>query len=59
MDPNETLAELRKAVSDMYAADPVSASESEAGSRVEHAFSALDSWLSRGGFLPDAWKVGR
>lgn len=56
MDPNVTLAELRKAVSDMYAADAESAAESEAGCRVGHAFSALDASLSRRGFLPDAWK---
>lgn len=29
-----------------------------ARSAVEHAES-LDEWMSKGGFLPDGWKVGR
>ena len=42
MDPNVTLAELRK-----YAI----------GSKAQWAllFEALDAWLLRGGFLPDDW----
>lgn len=43
MDPNATLANARKALLD--------------GNLNEAAFAyeALDNWLVKGGFLPDAW----
>ena len=49
MDPDETLRQLRALVraEDWDAAD---------GERVRELVAALDEWLSRGGFLPDAWR---
>jgi hypothetical protein len=43
MDPNAALAIVRAALDDM----PEEAAE---------AFRGLDEWLSRGGFLPEAWE---
>lgn len=45
MDPNETLRQLRHAV------------EGESADIFE-LFSALDGWLSKGGFLPTDWMPG-
>jgi hypothetical protein len=55
MDPNEILARLREALSDYRNSD---GSESiwTALESVAELFEALDGWLSRGGFLPDAWQ---
>ena len=44
MDPNVTLAQLRE----YFARDARDTAASE-------LFTALDGWLSRGGFPPDAW----
>jgi hypothetical protein len=55
MDPNETLRELREAVSDYR--DPMRRSGVEyAAATVVEKFAALDAWLTQGGFLPDAWQ---
>lgn len=43
MDPNEALKRLRK-----YASDT--------GGEFAETFEALDEWLSKGGFLPAAWR---
>lgn len=52
MDPNETLRRLRElAERELNAPDPDNADWAE-------WFQALDEWISRGGFLPDAWKGG-
>jgi hypothetical protein len=48
MDPNETLRELRR----ILRAGAWDAADAE---RVRELIEALDAWLSRGGFLPDAW----
>lgn len=45
MDPNEALAQLRNAFAD---SDYLTA---------EELFNALDEWLTKGGFLPDPWRV--
>lgn len=42
MDPNAVLAEIRAYVKDDE-------------SPLAEAVIALDEWMSRGGFLPDAW----
>jgi hypothetical protein len=47
MDPNQTLADLRE-----LADKPVSLDTCE---EMQVLVSALDSWLSKGGFLPEAW----
>jgi len=55
MDPNATLAELRRLVEEYW-------DEGESAG-LSHRFAdcvdALDSWVSRGGFLPDAWGGSR
>jgi hypothetical protein len=56
MDPNATLAELRELV-----ADPTPADAGLWGIRLERMselVEALDGWLCKGGFLPDAWCNG-
>jgi len=54
MDPNETLASIRNARDDYNMASSIGQQDDAAERVIEH-FEALDSWLSRGGFLPDAW----
>jgi hypothetical protein len=54
MDPDATLAQLRQAIETLWAAESSVAAASAADSIAEHA-TALDQWLSRGGFLPAAW----
>lgn len=59
MDPNETLRMARTA-----AAAITSAIDNEEDvqfgnvERLAEAFEALDEWLSKGGFVPDAWRRG-
>lgn len=51
MDPNTALSEIRSKIlhlSDRHSTiDPV---------EIAYQFEALDEWLSKGGFLPDAWR---
>lgn len=57
MDPNEALRMLRDAYSrweDTIGA--LSGPAIDAGSDLRDAAVALDEWLSRGGFLPEAWQ---
>ena len=54
MDPNTALADAREAVEDYENAGSLG-SESDAAERLVTAFTALDTWLSRGGFLPTDW----
>jgi hypothetical protein len=60
MDPNAALTNLRAAqVAFQQLADGGDYSEGElldAGIELADAVEVLDGWLSRGGFLPDAWK---
>ena len=55
MDPNATLTELREAARGYWTAPPTDTEE--AGLRVVELFEALDEWLTRGGFLPEAWAL--
>lgn len=50
MDPNEALRQIRESASRYLD----SGRHVDAGTLAEHV-EALDEWLSRGGFLPDAW----
>lgn len=50
MDPNETLKEARK-----LARAIVDAGDIAAGEALAELFLALDEWLTRGGFPPNAW----
>jgi len=54
MDPNETLHELRLAVEAISVA-PDLASKNVLRERVVELFVDLDTWMSNGGFSPDAW----
>ena len=57
MDPNVTLAELREMVARWNQATQVG--DPAAKAYAEYAADAadrLDQWLSKGGFLPDAWR---
>lgn len=50
MDPNETLAEMRRLAA---SADP------DDMDRLSQLVEALDDWLRKGGFLPRAWERDR
>lgn len=53
MDPDANLTELRRLVSGVLqdpAYEPVAV-------RTAELFEALDRWISRGGFLPAAWRM--
>lgn len=56
MDPNETLAQLRESArvlgecADRFPDDYYDF-------HIPDLFKSLDEWLSRGGFLPTAWKI--
>lgn len=52
MDPDTCLKKLRDAITllDHDPADPVKVDA------VVELFEALDCWISRGGFLPSAWR---
>lgn len=52
MDPNTTLEVIRQAI--LYDSELDDHRGAHNRAIVEH-FTALDEWLSRGGFLPDAW----
>lgn len=55
MDPNECLAELR----DYIQSEKTLSENGDAWEYVDEIidrFEALDDWLSKGGFLPSAWR---
>lgn len=52
MDPNETLAELRKLAARLLDTGGWPDDMAE-------KFQALDEWLSKGGFLPTDWQANR
>ena len=58
MDVNKTLAELRmRAFVVMEQADsPHGVIEADDAERLADLITAMDLWLSNGGFLPDAWQ---
>jgi hypothetical protein len=56
MDPNETLKRmlyLAAVLQDQGDPDP------EIGAELATLVQAMNDWLSRGGFLPAAWAMGR
>lgn len=60
MDPNETLKMARAAASAIHSADFDVGPDAEermalAATELADAFTALDEWLSKGGFRPEAW----
>lgn len=46
MDPTQTLTELRQCI----------ANDPENTERIIELFEALDSWITRSGFLPQQWQ---
>ncbi len=59
MDPNETLLTLRRLASWLSDGNGNEVTREEAGRELAEAFESLDTWLSRGGFLPDEWRHAR
>jgi hypothetical protein len=55
MDPNETLDRLRELTDFGDTHEDVERTLDE----VSDLFTAMDDWLSRGGFLPDDWRKNR
>lgn len=55
MDPNETLRKVRLLVSKGLQDELTSDEELELIEYVD----SLDSWMSKGGSMPDAWKENR
>ena len=55
MDPNETLRVLRRALQDYGETDAAAPIDAEVADELYVAANALDTWLSRGGFLPQDW----
>lgn len=53
MDPNAALKQLRE-LADIDAYHNMTAIE---GQEFIELFKALDDWISKGGFLPEAWKI--
>lgn len=58
MDPNATLAEIRKRLTVLDGCMRKGERSMLAGELAE-LVEALDGWLSRGGFLPTAWKLDK
>lgn len=52
MDPNETLRAIRDLARLILESDQ---DQSHRAEELAEAVDALDTWLGRGGFLPDAW----
>lgn len=56
MDPNETLERLRMAVRAFRACNDEFDRHWDHPETLVDAAEALDEWLSKGGFLPEAWQ---
>ena len=52
MDPNETLKQIREVIRDLRDGEMPSM---HAADTLADLFEGLDDWLTKGGFLPDAW----
>jgi hypothetical protein len=57
MDPNEALRIIREARAELFSeGEPY---DPETVRTLAEHVDALDTWLSKGGFLPAAWMAGR
>jgi hypothetical protein len=55
MDPDQTLAQIRRIIADM--ARPRSALDELVDARLlAELVEALDDWITKGGFLPQPWR---
>ncbi len=63
MDPNEALKNAREALKrhrrSQEREEGSASPNTEGADDLADAFESLDRWLSKGGFLPDAWKPTR
>lgn len=64
MDPDTALSDLRQAIREYEVAADLpgivgTADIAAAAERLHSAASALDDWISRGGFLPSQWQKRR
>jgi hypothetical protein len=65
MDPNATLMAIRELIKQIEAYDNHMGSvahiseQAELGLDLAEQITALDQWLSKGGFLPSAWHFAR
>lgn len=57
MDPNETLEQLRRALWKWGNTPENAPDERQHVCAIVDLIGDLDGWLSKGGFLPDAWKT--
>jgi hypothetical protein len=55
MDPNQALQEIREVVDSILGDDSASDLPEKASTLAERV-TALDVWISRGGFLPEPWR---
>lgn len=57
MDPNATVKELRELCEEIAEAldNGADAGDINAEARFVELFQGLDEWMSKGGFLPEAW----
>jgi hypothetical protein len=56
MDPNEALRLVRESVGELVHADDDNTLPGSQVGQVVDAFTALDEWLQKGGFLPSEWR---
>ena len=59
MDPNEALKRIRATVARLQETDDAGDNDYDPQdvSELYQHVQALDEWITRGGFLPDAWQV--
>jgi hypothetical protein len=55
MDPDQALKNARKAAEDMGKYEPGTADWRDAAHDLADAFEALDTWLTKSGYLPEDW----
>jgi hypothetical protein len=55
MDPNEILRELRRWAKAMSTGNHAGPTPSLREMSMADLFESLDEWLTKGGFMPDAW----
>lgn len=55
MDPNATLARIRELTASLLDSDADTGTAASIGDQLAEHVQALDEWLVKGGFLPQAW----